>query len=74
MGTWWKSVLREILPMMVLCGITAVAWRPFAGGGWISLIAGIACWAVAFFLVSYFLCANDYEKSLVLRMRRKLGA
>lgn len=74
MGTWWKSVLREILPMMVLCGITAVAWRSFAGGGWISLIAGIACWAVAFFLVSYFLCANDYEKSLVLRMRRKLGA
>jgi hypothetical protein len=39
-----------------------------------SLIVGIACWAVVFFLVSYFLCANDYEKSLVLRMRRKLGA
>lgn len=74
MGTWWKSVLREILPMMVLCGIAAVVWRSFAGGGWISLIAGIACWAVVFFLVSYFLCANDYEKSLVLRMRRKLGA
>ena len=74
MGTWWRSVLREILPMIALCGIGAVAWRPFAGGGWFSLIVGIASWAVAFSLVSYFLCANDYEKSLFLRMKRKLGA
>ncbi|MEE6158250.1 lipopolysaccharide biosynthesis protein [Olsenella sp. YH-ols2221] len=74
---WWKSVLQEIVPMLALCIAGSVVWRPFAGCGWSGLVAGILCWAVAFTLVSYFLCANEYEKSLVrgavqkaLKMRR----
>lgn len=73
MGAWWKSVLREIFPMIVLCVIFSAAWRPFAGEGWITLLLGIACWAVAFFATSYFLCANDYERSLVTGGLRRLG-
>lgn len=65
MCTWWRSVLKEILPMIVLCVVFAIAWHPFTGCGWITFLIGLALWAVAFSLVSYFMCANDYEKSLV---------
>lgn len=73
MGAWWQSVMREIIPMVVLCFIFSVFWHPFVGSGWISLLTGIACWAVAFSLISYFLCANDYEKSLVVGALCRLG-
>lgn len=69
---WWKSVLQEILPMFVLCIAGCFAWRPFAGCGWGGFVIGILCWAVAFTLVSYFLCADEYEKNLVRGMVRKV--
>ena len=69
---WWKSVLREILPMIGLCVIAQFVWQPFIGCGWGGLIAGLCCWAVAFTFVSYFLCANDYEKGLIKGAVRKV--
>ncbi len=72
MGAWWRSVLREILPMIGLCVFSWFAWRPFTGSGWGSLIVGLLCWATAFALVSYFLCANGYEKTLVRGAARKI--
>lgn len=65
MAAWWKSVVREVLPMIGLCVIAWFAWQPFTGCGWAGLIAGVVCWAIAFTLVAYFLCANGYEKGLV---------
>lgn len=72
MCAWWLSVLREIAPMILLCFAGYFAWKPFSGCGWTGLIAGILVWAVAFTLVSYFLCANDYEKRLVKGAVRKV--
>ena len=69
---WWQSVLREIIPLIVLCIIGSLIWRPFAGCGWAGLIGGILCWAVVYTLVSYFLCANEYEKGLVKGAVRKV--
>ncbi|MDD5844340.1 MAG: polysaccharide biosynthesis C-terminal domain-containing protein [Olsenella sp.] len=68
MCTWWRSVLKEILPMIALCVVFAMAWRPFTGCSWIAFLIGLALWAMAFSLVSYFICANDYERSLVSNM------
>lgn len=65
MGLWWKSVLREILPLIALCVFGGFAWQPFAGCGWGGLLVGLLCWAVAFTLISFFVCANDYEKELI---------
>lgn len=75
MGAWWRSVLREAAPMVLLAACAGVAWGVFpgfSGCGWATLAAGIAAWAVAFALVSYFFCANEYEKSLVRGMLRRL--
>jgi O-antigen/teichoic acid export membrane protein len=72
MRTWWLSVLREIVPMILLCVAGYFAWKPFSGCGWAGLVAGILAWAVAFILVSYLLCANDYEKGLVRGVVRKV--
>ena len=72
MVSWWKSVLREVAPMIALCVVFWFAWRPFMGCGWSRLIGGLFCWAVAFTLVSYFLCANDYEKGLISGAARKI--
>ncbi len=69
---WWRSVLREIAPMIALCVIVYLAWKPFEGCGWVVLVAGIFCWAVAFTFVSYLLCANEYEKGLVMGVVRKV--
>lgn len=69
---WWKSVLQEIVPMLALCIAGCFAWRPFAGCGWGGLVIGIVSWAIAFTLVSYFLCANEYEKNLVREVVRKV--
>lgn len=72
MLAWWRSVLREVVPMVVLCVVACLAWGPFAGCGWGLLVAGILLWAVAFSLVSYFLCANEYEKGLVRGVVKKV--
>lgn len=69
---WWKSVLREIAPMVALCVVGCLAWRPFSGCGWGGLALGVLCWAVAFSLVSYLLCADEYEKGLVKGAVRKV--
>ncbi len=62
---WWKSVLGEVIPLVILCVVGCFIWRLFVGCGWTVLIVGIFCWAFAFTLTSYYLCANDYERSLV---------
>lgn len=72
MRNWWLSVLREITPMVLLCIAGYFAWKPFSGCDWAGLIVGILIWAVAFTLVSFFLCANDYEKRLVRSTVRKV--
>ncbi len=72
MAAWWKSVIREIVPMVALCVAGWFAWQPFRGCGWAGLILGIIAWAVAFTLVSYFLCANTYEKGLVRGVAHKV--
>jgi O-antigen/teichoic acid export membrane protein len=69
---WWKSVLHEIVPMIALCVAAWFAWQPFMGCGWNGLIGGLCCWAAAFTLVAYFLCANDYEKGLIKGAVRKV--
>lgn len=74
MVSWWKSILREIAPMLALCVVALFTWKPFAGCGWPALIVGLCCWAIGFALVSYFLCANEYEKALVRgAIRKALG-
>lgn len=69
---WWKSVLRETVPLLILCVIAWFCWQPFAGRGWASLIAGVLCWAIAFTAVTYFLSANVYEKGLIRGLVRKV--
>lgn len=73
MISWWKNVLREITPMVALCVAAWFAWQPFVGCGWKGLLGGLCCWAAAFTLVSYFLCANSYEKGLIRAAARKLA-
>ncbi|MEE1274703.1 MAG: oligosaccharide flippase family protein [Olegusella sp.] len=66
MGAYWKSVAREIVPMLALCAIGVIAWRAMAlPVSWHSLIAGIIGYAIAFTLVAYFACTNAYEKTLI---------
>lgn len=72
MISWWKSVLRESVPMVGLCVAGCIIWKPFEGCGWGGLIVGLAVWAIAFCFVSYFLCANGYEKHLVNVIVRKV--
>lgn len=72
MGLWWKSVLREIVPMIALCVIGWLAWQPFTGCGWGGLLLGLLCWAIAFSFVSYSLCADEYEKGLIKSLFRKV--
>lgn len=72
MMMWWRSTLREIAPMIVLCVVAWFAWQSFSGCGWGVLIAGVIAWAVAFTVVSYFLCANAYERDLVKSIVRKV--
>jgi O-antigen/teichoic acid export membrane protein len=72
MGVWWRSVLREITPMFALCIAGWFAWQPFTGSGWGVFLVGLFCWAVAFTFVSYFLCANGYEKALIKGVVRKV--
>ena len=72
MASWWKSVLREITPMLVLAVVAFVCWRTFAGRGWNELLLGLVCWAVAFTLVSYFCSANRYEKNLIRSALQKV--
>lgn len=73
MVDWWRNVLREVVPMIVLCVAAWFVWQPFAGCGWGGLIIGVCCWAVAFTLVSYFLCANSYERELIRGALRKIS-
>jgi O-antigen/teichoic acid export membrane protein len=72
MVSWWKSVLREIVPMFALAVVAFACWRTFAGRGWTELLLGLLCWAVAFTLVSYFCSANSYEKGLIRSVLRKV--
>lgn len=66
MGAYWKSVTREIVPMLILCAIGTVAWNTIAlPSSWRTLIVGIIIYAIAFTLVAYFACANTYEKALI---------
>lgn len=69
---WWKSVLKEIMPMIGLCVIGKFLWAPFSGCGWSGLLLGILCWAVAFSLTSYYLSANEYERGLVFAALSRL--
>lgn len=71
MAGWWGSVLREVTPMALLCAVSWFAWRPFNGCGWGLLLVGILCWAAAFTLTSYFLCANAFERGLVRGVVRR---
>ncbi len=72
MGAWWRSVLREIAPMLALCAVASIVWHPLAGGGWHMLLAGIGVWAAAFASVAYLLCADEYEKKLVRQVLHRL--
>lgn len=72
MTSWWKSVIRECMPMIALCVVGVFVWQFFQGCGWGGLITGLIIWAVAFLLVSYYLCANGYEKHLVSGIVKKL--
>jgi O-antigen/teichoic acid export membrane protein len=69
---WWTSVVRETVPLLILCVVAWFCWHPFAGCGWMPLICGILCWAIAFTIVAYFLSANEYEKGLVRGLMRKV--
>lgn len=66
MASYWRSVVREIIPMLILCAIASIIWTALnPSATWHSLILGILVYAVAFTAVSYFLSANTYEKDLV---------
>lgn len=69
---WWRSILREITPMIALCIAGCIIWQNFSGCGWTTLISGVFLWAAAFTLVSYCLCANSYEKNLIRSFIQKV--
>lgn len=70
---WWKSVLHETAPMVTLCIFAWFCWQPFTGCSLSVMAVGLVCWAMVFALVSYFLCANAYEKSLVRGVIRRIS-
>ena len=72
MLAWWRSALREAAPMVALAIAAGVLWAPFSGCGWGVLALGIAAWALAFTLVSYFLCANERERELFRGIVRRV--
>lgn len=72
MRAWWKSVGREAIPLLALCAAARVAWQPFSGCGWGTLVAGIAVWAAAYAAVAYLASANAYERGLIKGFVRKL--
>ena len=72
MLAWWRSALREAAPMVALAIAAGVLWAPFSGCGWGVLALGIAAWALAFTLVSYFLCANERERELFCGIVRRV--
>lgn len=72
MLAWWRSALSEAAPMVALAIAAGVLWAPFSGRGWGVLALGIAAWALAFTLVSYFLCANERERELFRGIVRRV--
>lgn len=74
MVAYWKSITREIVPMLSLCAIGVVTWKVMAlPASWHSLIAGIIIYAVAFAFVAYFLSADAYEKALIKTGLRRIS-
>lgn len=73
MAWWWKSILRESFPLVLVGIASGIAWH-FAPltPGWAQLVAGIMVYGAVFALVAYFFSANEYEKSLVKSVIRKI--
>lgn len=65
MVAYWRSVMRQIVPLLALCVVSYVLWSSFHLSGGKGLLVGIAVFAVAFTMVSYTLSANGYERGLV---------
>lgn len=68
MGRFWKSIVREVAPMTLVCAVGIVVWRlqPHqASWGW--LILGIIIYSIIFCASCYLVSMNQYERNLVKR-------
>ncbi len=72
MGAYWKSVIRESIPLIILGVLGKMIWSATGAANWGILILGICLFAVAFSLTAYFFSANEYEKSMVRGIVKKL--
>lgn len=74
MGAYWRSITRQIIPMVVLCAASCIVWNSLAlPVAWPFLLLGMLAYAVAFTLVAYFLCANSYEKGIIDSALKRFG-
>lgn len=74
MKGYWKSVFRQILPMIGVCLLGLWAWNALRfNPSWGTLLLGIVIYALVFGLAVYFLSTNDYERGLVKGFARRFA-
>jgi hypothetical protein len=71
MVTFWKSVMRQVLPLLVLGAVSVIVWAHFQLSGWSGLLVGVGLFAAAFTVVSYVASANDYERNAIRKIMRR---
>lgn len=63
---FWKSVLRMVLPLALLCVAGVLVWQNLPHAvSWPVLAAGIAVYTILFCAVAWFCSTNEYEKNLI---------
>lgn len=66
MSAWWKSTLREALPLVLLGYIAWSLWNMTAHlVTWGTLVVGILLFAICYVVLAYATCMNPYERGLV---------
>lgn len=74
MKGYWKSVFRQILPMIGVCLLGLWAWNALRlNPSWGTLLLGIVIYALVFGLAAYFLSTNEYERGLVKGFARRFA-
>lgn len=73
MLSYWKSVLRQQLPIWILFAAGLASWHFLAlPATWINLLVGLVIYCILFSLVCYFFSANQYEKEMVQKSFQKI--
>lgn len=71
---WWVQALRVVVPLVAYICAACLVWHLVGlSATWGSLAAGGFAFLFGYLAVAWFLCMNEYEKSLVASAARRLA-